>query len=114
MREFFNRHAGIIRIGVPLLAVAIFIFAFVTFVNSQNQKQEASKQAQQAILDHTETLDQLKDAVNTLKANNQVNHDTTIKYIQCVIESFGAGTQTQIEQAFNACTLISGVNVGTK
>lgn len=112
MRDFFNRHVVLLRAGVPLLAAAIFIFAFITFLNSQNQKQQASQSAQQAVANHTQTLEQLSNAVNTLKANNQVNHDTTIKYLQCIVQGLLTSTPQTAQATFSACLAVSGVKVG--
>lgn len=106
----------VITIKVLLVVGAMVLFALAaqTFIDTQQNKARASHQAQQAVFNHTETLDEIKNAVDQLKANNQKNHDTTVAYIKCIIDTSVMANQNQqpiTEQTYNSCLVDAGVQL---
>lgn len=105
-----------LRIITPILTALLVGAAFLVFVNSQRVAHAAAVRSQQAVAAHTETLNQINNVVTQLKKNNQVNHDTTITYIQCNVNLFVKVSEgTPVSQAdFNACIANSGIVETTK
>lgn len=97
-----------------VLALGAFIFAGIIYANSQATKARQTKQAQQSVANHTETLDEIASAVTQLKQNNQINHDTTIRYLQCLANLVEMASQGQVITQVNLddCTSVSGL-IGT-
>lgn len=93
----------IAKLITPVITALVFLTAILVFINSQHRSQAE-------VQNHTQTLQQISQAVNQIKANNQINHDTTIKYIQCVLDTSIAAQQQPItKDTFNTCLKNSGV-----
>lgn len=68
---------------LPLTATLLFVGAAIIFINSQKVASQQAKTSQQAVANHTQTLQSIENVVSQIKGNNQTNHDTTIKYVSC-------------------------------
>lgn len=101
MRLRFNRIGGL---KILLVIVAIVLFSFATFTLIQQQRQ-----SQLAVAGHTQVLNQINNVVTELEKNNQTNHDTTIKYLQCIVEGLINSTPQTAQASFNACLAVSGI-----
>lgn len=99
------------KVLLVVAAGALFFAATQTIIATQETKARQSHQAQQAVFNHTETLNDIDRAVTELKMNNQTNHDTTIRYLQClsnlVLEDSQGIVITQVD--LNNCTSVSGL-----
>lgn len=114
MKRYIKRlhinKAQVTKLLLLVVALALFVGAAITFANSQNVKAQQARQAQQSVANHTQTLNQIADAVAQLKQNNQINHDTTIKYINCVLVGISsASSKDQILAVYQACLAGSGI-----
>lgn len=107
-RIIFNK-SHVLKIVAIVIALILFIGAALIFTNSQNVKEEQAKQSQEQVANHTQTLQQIQDIVTQIKQNNQQNHDTTIKYIQCVVQSFFGTTPSEVQADFNSCVSEAGL-----
>lgn len=103
------RRVQVIKLILGFVALIVFAVAGFTFSNSQKLKEQQSVQAQQEVLNHTQTLNEIDLAVKQLKMNNQVNHDTTIKYLQCIVQGLINSTPQTAQASFNACLTVSGI-----
>lgn len=93
---------------LPMLAMVLFLGAFITFINSNKTAHQEAVNSQRAVSNHTQTLNQINNVVQQIESNNQTNHDTTIRYLQCVIDLLLTTPQPTKAQA-NACLSGAGL-----
>lgn len=93
------------------LTLLFFLLAGLSYANSQKVKQAQASQAQRAVNNHTETLNDIDNAVLQLKQDNQTRHDTTIRYIQCLGKLVIVSQYRTVTQAdMDACLSVSGLS----
>lgn len=86
LKEGFIHHKATAFKGIlSFVAVVVFLFALSSFNTSERLKAQQAAQAQSAVTNHTQTLNEIQNAVTQLKASNQADHTVTIKYINCVL-----------------------------
>jgi hypothetical protein len=93
-------------------AFIIALFALSGWLNSNHLKTEQAAASQRAVAAHTQTLNEIKNIVTQLEKNNQTNHDTTIAYLECIVQgliSSTPGSQANAQTTFNACIAVSGL-----
>lgn len=108
--------------SIKLLMVIMTVFlvagAVLIFVNSTKAREQASASSQQAVANHTQTLEQIqvleqqiKTAVTQLKDSNSADHAQTVKYINCVlvgITEATPGNQPAVLSVYQECLAASG------
>lgn len=86
LKEGFIHHKATAFKGIlSFVAVVVFLFALLAFNTSERLKAQQAAQARSTVTNHTQTLNEIKNAVTQLKASNQADHTVTIKYINCVL-----------------------------
>lgn len=85
-----------------ILTILMFMFIAYTLINQE-------RQSNAEVAGHTQTLNEINNVVKKLEQNNQVNHDTTIKYLQCIVEGLITSTPNTAQASFNSCLVVSGV-----
>lgn len=115
IKEGFHAHkASGFKIILTIIAIIIFLFTGSAYVTSQHIQDQNAANSQKSVANHTETLAEIKNAVNELKANNAVDHQTTIKYINCVLVGITeAPSQTQALAVYQTCLANSQIPPGT-
>lgn len=98
---------------VVICAVALLLASFI-FANSQRLKAQQQQSSQEAVANHTQTLNEIKSVVTQLEQNNQINHDTTIKYLQCIVEGLITSTPEDAQATFDSCIAVSGIQPEAK
>lgn len=99
---------------LSLVAVGVFFLAISTFSTSQRLRAEQQAQSQSAVANHTQTLDEIKAAVSQLKASNEADHTTTIKYINCVLVGLTeAGQSGNALSVYQTCLANSQIPANT-
>lgn len=94
------------------IAVIVAVLAVTSFLNSNHIKAVQSRQAQAAVAAHTQTLNEIKNIVSQLEQNNQTNHDTTIAYLECIVQGLintTPASSTNAQTTFNSCIAVSGI-----
>lgn len=109
LRQIMRHKANAIKVLIILSAVAMFAGAVIIYAGSQRVAHQQAIAAQQQVLNHTQTLNQINNIVTQLEKNNQVNHDTTIKYLQCIVQGLITSTPQTAQGSFNACLAVSGI-----
>lgn len=89
---------------ILLLGIAAILSIFAIFTLSQQQRQ-----SQKQVAAHTQTLNEIKNVVTQLEQNNQENHDTTIKYLECIVQGLITSSPQTAESSFQACLAVSGL-----
>jgi maltose-binding protein MalE len=74
-----------VKIVLVVVALIFLGLSIVDFASNQSTKAQQTANSQAAVANHTQTLDEIKQAVNQLKASNAADHTVTIKYINCVL-----------------------------
>jgi long-subunit fatty acid transport protein len=115
LKEGFHEHkASAFKFVLSLVAAAIFLFAASAFNTSQHLKAQQTAESQAAVANHTKTIDEIQQAVSQLKASNQADHTTTIKYINCVLVGLTeAGAAGNALSVYQTCLANSQIPVGT-
>lgn len=109
LKEGFIHHKATAFKGIlSFVAVVVFLFALSAFNTSERLKTQQAAQAQSAVTNHTQTLKEIENAVEQLKASNQADHTQTIKYINCVLVGVtgitpGTESQSQALSVYQTC-----------
>lgn len=93
-------------VAVLLVAPTIYVVNQNTYEKNQNRARAARAASQK------KSLVALTNAVTELEHNNQVNHDTTIKYLNCVLVGVTTSSVASPNQAlaiYQSCLSVSGV-----
>ena len=89
---------------VPTMTALIFLSAVIITVRQNNQ-------ANQAVANHTQTLNEIRDAVSQIKTNNQMAHAQTVKYINCVLVGItNSPGQSQALTVYQTCLRNAGID----
>lgn len=100
----------IFKIAAVLVAVGLFVVAGFSLVNSQNFKVQETRNSQSAVAAHTQTLNEIDNAITQLKNSNAADHAQTVKYINCVLVGItGSSTQAEALAVYQECLASSGV-----
>lgn len=97
------------KLTMVLVAGILFVLAASAYATNQRLKEQQALTAQRQVANHTQTLNEIEGVVTQIEKNNQVNHDTTIKYLECVVQGLLNSTPTTAQSKFNACLAVSGV-----
>ena len=114
LKEGFHEHkASGFKIILVVVAIIIFLFAGEAYDTSQRLKEQQALQSQASVANHTQTLNEIENAVEQLKASNQADHTQTIKYINCVLVGItgitpGADSQSQALSVYQTCLTENG------
>lgn len=104
-----NSWTIITKLFLVIIAIVIFAFAGFSFANSQKVKDSQAKQSEQAVANHTQTLNEIQTAVTQLKNSNAADHAQTVKYINCVLVGVTTTvSQTQALTVYQECLAASG------
>lgn len=98
-----------VKILMVVLSIGILTFAGVTYTTNQRIAHKQAVASEQAVANHTQTLNEINNAVIQLEKNNQVNHDTTIAYLKCIVQGLVSATPSNVQPVLNACLVVSGV-----
>ena len=104
-----------LKVLLSMIAVVLLTVAFITFDNSQRLADRQALQSQQSVANHTQTLNEIKQAVEELKANNAADHQQTVQYINCVLVGVtDSSSQSQALSVYKTCLINAGIttNVG--
>lgn len=117
IKEGFHSHkASAFKIILSLVAIVVFLFAISAYNTSQDFKAQQALQSQKSVAAHTQTLNEIQSAVTQLKASNEADHTTTIKYINCVLvgltEAGQSGNALSVYQTCLANSQIPASTVG--
>lgn len=103
-------HATFIKLLISGLAVAFFIVAILVIHNTSQLNHNQQAASESAVINHTQTLDYIKEAVMQLKASNAADHQQTVTYINCVLVGLASSaTQSQALTIYKQCLANSGV-----
>ena len=114
LKEGFIHHKATAFKGIlSFVAIVVFLFALSAFNTSQRIKEQQAAQSQSAVANHTQTLNEIENAVEQLKASNQADHTQTIKYINCVLVGVtgitpGTESQSQALSVYQTCLTENG------
>lgn len=89
----------IFKIVMIIVAISLVVIAGAIYANSQRIAHD----------DQTQTLNEINRAVDQLEKNNQVNHDTTIAYLKCIVQGLISSTPSSVQPVLNSCLAVSGV-----
>jgi hypothetical protein len=108
IRELVSTHKPrAIKITLVIIAIIFLLLSIADFASGQQTRQRQAATSQAAVANHTQTLDEIKQAVNQLKTNNAADHTVTIKYINCVLvgitQANPSGSQTAILAVYQNC-----------
>lgn len=100
---------GFTKILLSVIAIVFVILGVYVFTNSQTANSQRARQSQQAVANHTETLNEIQQAVIQLKNSNAADHAQTVKYINCVLVGVTDSTsQSQALAVYQQCLVASG------
>jgi uncharacterized protein HemX len=107
---FVTHKPTAIKVALVIIAVAVFGFSLVSFVNSQNARDQQTQNSQSVVENHTETLNEIKQAVADLKASNAADHTQTVQYINCVLVGItDSSSPAQAQATYQTCLVAAGV-----
>lgn len=109
-----KNHASFVKLLITVVAVAFFIVAIVVIHNTErlNHNQQVASNA--AVINHTQTLNYIKQAVTQLKASNAADHAQTVTYINCVLVGLTNSTaQSQALAIYKQCLANSGITTAS-
>lgn len=111
LKEGFHSHkATAFKITLVFIALAVFLLAISQYSTAQHLKSQQTLQAQKSVAAHTQTLDEIQQAVIELKASNAADHTATIKYINCVLVGLSAaGATGNALPVYQTCLLNSQI-----
>lgn len=114
LKEGFHEHKAAAFKGIlTLIAIVVFLFAASAYSTSQDFKAQQALQSQNSVAAHTQTLQEIQNAVTQLKNNNAADHTQTIKYINCVLVgvtgiSSSVNSQSQALTVYQTCLAENG------
>lgn len=113
LKEGFHSHkASGVKIILVLIAIIAVLASLQSYGNSSRVRETQAKQSQAAIANHTQTLDEIQQAVTELKASNAADHTATIKYINCVLVGLStAGASGNALPVYQTCLASSQLPV---
>jgi hypothetical protein len=100
---------GWLKLSLICIAIVVTFLALSSFLNSNHIKQVQQEQSQKQVAAHTQTLNEIKGIVTQLEQNNQTNHDTTIAYLECIVQGLTTATPANSQSTLNACIAVSGL-----
>jgi len=93
----------VFKVVAIVIGITALILASIVFTNSQKL---ADKQA----YDSQQTIIEVKQAVNELKASNVNDHQQTVEYINCVLVGItNSSSQSQASVVYKACLESTGI-----
>ena len=92
----------LVKLLIVLAILVLTVATFVSYADSQKVKADQSAQARSAVFNHTETLNDIKQAVTNIENNQKTNSTAIIDYINCLINS-NVTTPAQVQAAEATC-----------